>query len=114
MATFRLISNFPIPDKPDYPEIKIGTVVEGEPIELPNLKVQGIEYYYVVSGKNAVAAEIPLTKLLKLSDTNMSSVGNKKFNMEVGLKYGSIALFGLGVILIVSSFIKKKKIITQN
>lgn len=112
MATFRLISNFPIPNQPDYPEIKIGTVVEGEPIELPNLKVKGISYYYVVTGRNAVAAEIPLTKLLKLSDTNLSSVGNKKFNIEVGIKYGSIALFSLGVILIISSFFKKKKLKT--
>lgn len=112
MATFRLKSNFPIPNQPDYPEIKIGTIVEGKPIELPNLKVKGIQYYYVVAGKNAVAAEIPLTKLLKLSDTNMSSVGNKKFNLEVGLKYGSIAVFSFGVILIISSFFKTKKVKT--
>ena len=109
MATYRLTSNYPVPGKPDYPELKIGTIIEGEEMDLPNLKVRGISYYHVVTGKPAVALEIPITKLFKISDINISSGGTKKVNYDFVIKYGSIALFAIGIILILSSLIKRKK-----
>ncbi len=114
MATYKLKSDFPIPDKPDYPVIKKDTIVEGEAITLPTLQVKGISYYYVVTGQNAVAAEIPLTVLTKISETNQSSGGAKILgNIDIRLKYlaGAIGLFI--AITVIYVMVKKKKIVIK-
>lgn len=114
MATYKLKSDFAIPGIPDYPAIKAGTIIEGKAITLPTLQIPGISYYYVVSGRNAVAAEIPLPALTKISETNQSSGGAKILgNVDIRLKYLIGTLFLFVIITISYMAFKKKKIVIK-